>query len=492
MFGSFKRDAGAAPRLAALDAVHTRIMVADDDLTITYMNPAVVELMREAEADLRRELPRFNLATLIGSNIDVFHKNPTHQRQMLAGLNKPHAATIKVGRHVFDLLVTPLRQDGRRLGYVVEWADAKERLLNLDYAAQMKAVDRAQAVVAFAPDGTLLQANENFLQAMGYSPAEVAGKHQSMFIDPAQRDSADYKEFWAALRRGEPQAGQFRRIGKGGRPVWVEGSYNPILDMHGKVTKVVKFASDVTSQIALLADLKKLIDINFGEIDGAIDRSTREAGSASHAAEETSSNVQMVAASAEELAASIAEIAHNMAKSRTATEDAFAQANAGGESTGQLTNAAQAMNGVVGLIQGIAGQINLLALNATIEAARAGDAGKGFAVVASEVKNLANQAAKATEQISREIEGIQATSATVAAALTAIRGAVEAVREHVAVTASAVEEQSAVTRSMSANMQSAANAVQTVSGNITEIASAVHQAAGAVTKTKEAAAVLVH
>ncbi|WP_431268509.1 methyl-accepting chemotaxis protein [Dankookia sp. P2] len=362
----------------------------------------------------------------------------------------------------------------------------------LDYAAQMKAVDRAQASIAFSPDGTVLHANENFLKAMGYTLAEIRGQKHAIFVEPHQRDSPEYQGFWAALRRGEAQAGQFRRIGKDGRTVWIEGSYSPILDVHGKVAKVVKFANDVTAQIALLGDLKKLIDINFGEIDGAIGLSAREAGSATQAAEETSSNVQMVAASAEELAASIAEIAHNMAKSRTATEDAFAQANAGGESTGQLTHAAQSMNGVVGLIQGIAGQINLLALNATIEAARAGDAGKGFAVVASEVKNLANQAAKATEQISREIEGIQATSTAVAAALAAIRGAVEAVREHVAVTAAAVEEQSAVTRSMSANMQTAANAVQTVSGSITEIASAVNQVAGAVTKTKEAAAVLVH
>jgi methyl-accepting chemotaxis protein len=149
------------------------------------------------------------------------------------------------------------------------------------------------------------------------------------------------------------------------------------------------------------------------------------------------------------------------------------------------------MNGIVGLIRSIASQINLLALNATIEAARAGEAGKGFAVVASEVKNLAVQAAKATEQISGEIEGIQATSTQVADALGAIREAVTSVRESVALTAAAVEEQSAVTRSMSANMQSAAGAVSTVSASVTEISAAVLQAAQAVAKTKQAARVLV-
>ena len=148
------------------------------------------------------------------------------------------------------------------------------------------------------------------------------------------------------------------------------------------------------------------------------------------------------------------------------------------------------MNGIVGLIRSVASQINLLALNATIESARAGEAGKGFAVVASEVKNLAVQAAKATEQISAEITGIQTTSVAVADALGAIRDAVTMVRDSVTVTAAAVEEQSAVTRDMSANMHNASTSVHTVSNNITEIAAAVLAAGQAVSKTKEAARVL--
>ncbi len=180
-----------------------------------------------------------------------------------------------------------------------------------------------------------------------------------------------------------------------------------------------------------------------------------------------------------------------MSNSRLATENAFEQTVAVGRNTDMLAGAAKAMSGIVGLIRSIASQINLLALNATIEAARAGEAGKGFAVVASEVKNLAVQAAKATEQISGEIEGIQVTSTQVADALGAIREAVTSVRESVALTAAAVEEQSAVTRSMSANMQSAAGAVSTVSASVTEISAAVLQAAQAVAKTKQAARVLV-
>ncbi len=490
MFGVKNKRGSLESKLMALDMVRAKIMIADDDLNIIYMNSSVFALMREAEADLKKELPRFNVDTLIGSNIDIFHKDPTHQRRMLAGLEKQHSATISVGTHMFDLLVSPLRDGNTRLGYVVEWADAKERLLNFDYAAQLKAIARSQAVISFKPDGTILDANENFLQTMGYSLDEVVGQNHSVFVTAEHRNSGEYRAFWDKLRKGEYQAAQFRRVAKSGKSVWIEGSYNPIFDERGRVMKVIKFATDVTDQISLLADLKSLIDINFGEIDGAIESSTSEASSAARAAEETSGNLQMVAASAEQLAASIAEISQNMAKSRTATVAASTQAAESSESTQRLTAAAHAMTGIVGIIQNIAGQINLLALNATIEAARAGDAGRGFAVVASEVKNLANQAAKATDQISKEIEDIQATSTAVAEALTAIRSAIDGVCEHVNVTASAVEEQSAVTLSMSTNMQSASNAVRTVTMNMTGIVSAVSQAAGAVAKTKDAAVVL--
>lgn len=478
-------------KVASLSAIGANVMIADNNLNITYMNPAVMALMQEAETDLKKELPRFSVATLIGSNIDVFHKNPSHQRTMLAVLQKPHNATIRVGSRAFDLLVSPLFEKGKRIGFVVEWADAKYRLQNLDYAAQIAAISRSQAVIEFTIDGIIVNANDNFLNSMGYSLDEVKGKHHRMFVEPAQQSSREYAEFWERLKRGEYQSAQYKRIGKNGKEIWIEGAYNPILDMTGKVVKVVKFATDITDQIKLLGDLKTLIDQNFGEIDGAIDLSTSEARSAAQAATETSNNVRSVADMAGQLASSITEIAQSMANSRQATDNAFNQAVAVGKNTDSLAEAAQAMNGIVALIRNIASQINLLALNATIESARAGEAGRGFAVVASEVKSLAIQASKATEQISAEIDGIQSTSSEVAVALVAIRDAVTTVRESVTLTASAVEEQSAMTRGMSESMQSASSAVSTVSTNINEISSAVLQVADAVTKTKQAARVLV-
>ncbi len=356
--------------------------------------------------------------------------------------------------------------------------------------AKLAALDKSQAVIEIGLDGTILTANRNFLDAMGYELAEIVGRHHSLFVEPATRASPDYAAFWAALGRGEFQAAQYKRIGKGGREIWIQASYNPILDASGRPYKVVKFATDITAQVALLNDLRHLIDTNFAEIDRAIVRSNDQAEQATRSAQDTSGNMQTMAAASEELAASVNDIAQSMAKARGATDTAFDQTRSAGEFTTRLSDAASAMGGIVGLIQNIAGQINLLALNATIESARAGEAGRGFAVVAQEVKNLANQAARATEQIAGEIDGVQAVSTSVVSSLEAIRASVASMRDTVVATAAAVDEQSAVTREMSANMQSTADAVQQISGNVTAITGSVAQVDRAVATTKEAARVL--
>ena len=248
MLGNIFKINGNA-KADALDSLGANVMMADEKFNITYMNRSVTELLQQAEPELKRELPRFSMATLIGSNFDVFQTNPAHQRNMLATLTRPHAATIQLGGRVFDLLVIPIMDKGKRTGFAVEWTDARDRLLNLDYAAQSAAIGRSQAVIEFNPDGTILTANENFLKTMGYRLEEIKGKHHSMFVDPSERDGREYREFWANLGRGEYQAGEFRRIGKGGKEIWIQGSYNPILDTAGKVAKVVKFATDVTERV---------------------------------------------------------------------------------------------------------------------------------------------------------------------------------------------------------------------------------------------------
>ncbi|MFH1345132.1 MAG: PAS domain-containing methyl-accepting chemotaxis protein [Pseudomonadota bacterium] len=321
-----------------------------------------------------------------------------------------------------------LDEDGKPFKVVKLATDVTEqKLQTADLAGQIAAIGKSQAVIEFNMDGSILTANENFLHAMGYSLGEIQGKHHRIFVEPAERDSAEYREFWANLNRGVYQAAEYKRIGKGGKEVWIQASYNPILDLNGKPFKVVKYATDVTAQV--IARMRN---------------------------ERVCTMMESVAAGAEELNASVREISAAMTKSKQTASTAVEQVESADQQAQRLSAASESMSSIVGLIGNITGQINLLALNATIESARAGEAGRGFAVVASEVKNLANQAKQATDKIGEEIGNLNGISGDVVAALNAIKKAIQDVNEYVTSTAAAVEEQSAVTSEMSTSMQRAA------------------------------------
>jgi len=290
-------------------------------------------------------------------------------------------------------------------------------------------------VIEFNLDGTIIRANENFLATLGYTLGEIQGQHHRMFVEQAERDSAAYGEFWASLNRGQFQAGEYKRVGKGAKEVWIQASYNPILDLNGKPFKVVKYASDITRQV--------LVRMGNERVRGMMEQ---------------------VAAGSEELNASVREISEAMVKSKETAMSAVDKVVQADSEARRLSDAAQAMSGIVELIGNITGQINLLALNATIESARAGEAGRGFAVVASEVKSLANQAKQATDKITTEIESLNGISGDVVSALESIRSAIQGVSEYVTSTAAAVEEQSTVTSEMSSSMQRAAAEAAAIAG----------------------------
>lgn len=317
----------------------------------------------------------------------------------------------------------------------------QDRLRRADVAGQIAAINRSQGVIHFDMDGTILDANENFLGVVGYRLDEVCGQHHRTFVEPSHAQSAEYLQLWEALRRGEYRAGVFKRLGKGGRAVWIQASYNPIFDVEGQPFKVVKYATDITAK-------------------------TAAQHAATGASGQTLMNVQTVASAAEELSASIGEIAQSLARSRGEVDAIHDQTIVADRSTAKLKDAAASMNGVVQLIQGVGQQINLLALNATIEAARAGEAGRGFAVVAGEVKNLSNQVTQATSRIAQDIHGMQGIAEEVVAALLSIVQALESVRETVTGVASAVEEQSAVTQEISSSMQTAAQGVSEINTSL--------------------------
>jgi len=399
----------------------------------------------------------------------------------------------KGGREVWiQATYNPILDRSGKVVSVVKFATdvTARKLEDAAVRGQIDAINRAQAVISFTPEGIVTDANDNFLGTLGYRREEVVGKHHSMFVDPSERNDPTYKVFWEDLRAGKFKTDEFRRIGKGGKEVYIQATYNPIFDMSGRLVKVTKFATDITGAVSrrkARQTAQSEITHELGEVANMVARSNTEASEANGIAGTTASNVQAVAAGAEELAASVAEISRQVSVALSVSEDAVTQAETATKVVSGLASAAQKIDQVVELINTIAGQTNLLALNATIEAARAGEMGKGFAVVASEVKQLAAQTSKATEEIAAEIAGVQAITTEAVSTIAGISTTITRINDVSSSIASAVEEQAAVTQDMSGNMQTAARGVERIATSLSEISRSV-QSIHAATDSLQAAA----
>jgi methyl-accepting chemotaxis protein len=387
----------------------------------------------------------YSLSEIQGKHHSIFvppgERNSAAYSEFWAALNRGEYQVAeykrigKGGKEIWILATyNPLLDERGKPFGVVKFA--AQKLMNADLSGQMDAIGKSQAVIEFKLDGTIIHANENFQRTFGYTLGEITGRHHSMFVEQGVRESAPYREFWAVLNRGEFQAGEFKRVGRSGKEVWIQASYNPIFDLNGKPFKVVKYASDVTKQVLM----------RMGN-------------------ERVRAMMESVAAGAEELNISVREISEAMVKSRETAIGAVDRVASADTQAMRLSGATQAMSGIVELIGDITGQINLLALNATIESARAGEAGRGFAVVAAEVKSLANQAKQATDKIGAEIQSLNGISCDVVTALESIKKAIQNVSEYVTSTAASVEEQSTVTREMSSSMQRAADEARAIAAS---------------------------
>ena len=330
-----------------------------------------------------------------------------------------------------------------------------QKNLAADNAAKMEAISRVQAVIEFNLDGTVRDANENFLQTLGYKLEEIVGQHHRMFCEPVYTRSREYAGFWDELRRGQFIAAEFHRFGKGGKEIWIQASYNPVFDAQGRPSKVVKFATDITERkraegiiaqltgsLAKMAegdlsghidtqftgqyeDLRQAFNSSLERLQGivtslkAASRQLKTAtgeilSGANDLAERTTrqaATIEETTASIEQLSGAVMDNARRAADANVKAQAVAADAGHGGrvmrqanEAMGAIELSSAKISNVIGLIDDIAFQTNLLALNASVEAARAGDAGKGFAVVAVEVRRLAQSAAQASSEVKALVE----------------------------------------------------------------------------------------
>ena len=366
--------------------------------------------------------------------------------------------------------------------------------------AELAALSRTQAVIEFTLDGTIVTANDNFQSVLGYRLDEIKGKHHSMFCDPAYTASPEYKRFWAKLASGEFDSNQYKRIAKGGREIWIQASYNPVLDLQGRPFKVMKYATEITKQksewlqlVNTLRDTASQLSAASEELSATAsqlalnaDRTNTQAKGAAAASDDVTRGMTSLSANTEEMSASIKEISRGSSEGASVSKNTLTLARETNQKVTQLGVSSREIGSVIKVISSIAQQTNLLALNATIEAARAGDAGRGFAVVANEVKELAKQTAKATEEITNKINSIQSDSDAAVNAIGGIAKVIEQLNGISVSTAAAVEEQTATTSEVSRIVQVSSQAVGGISATIKTVLQASQESSIGASQSLEA------
>ena len=442
-----------------LDNVATNVMIADDALNIIYMNRAIHEMFAAAESDIRKDLPQFSRATLIGANIDIFHKNPAHQRRLLGQLTGPHRVLLQLGGRRFSLMVTPVSNDRRqRVGFAVEWLDRTAEVAVEEEVAEIVSAaargDFAQRVVVNGKSGFFLRLANDVNQLLSISEQ---GLDDIALVLGAMADG-DLTKTIAANYEGT--------LGR------LKDDANLTVNRLREIVDRIKQSTDAINTAAK--------EIAAGNQD------------LSSRTEEQASSLEETASSMEQLTSTVKQNAENSRQANQLAASAQQIAVRGGEIVGQVVQTMGAIHQssrkiaeIIGVIDGIAFQTNILALNAAVEAARAGEQGRGFAVVASEVRNLAQRSAAAAKEIkgliSDSVEKVETGNKLVDQAGQTMEDVVSSVRR----VATIMADISAASREQSSGIDQVCLAVTQMDEVTQQNAALVEQAAAAAESLEE-------
>ena len=473
------------------------------ELKINYINPASTRTLKTIE----QHLP-VNVDKMMGQCIDIFHKNPAHQRKLLSDpRNLPHRAQIQVGPEILDLLVSAITDNsGNYIGPMVTWDIITEKLAQENTIAQIKnMVDDAPLNIMRADkDFNILYMNnatETTLKGLEQHLSFRADQLMGKSIDIFHKNPAHQRKILS-----DPNNLPFDSTIQVG-PAILEITASAVYDKDKNYVGPMVTWADVTERKEMESREKKVMDqvteiaqtlagaaeeltATSQQMAGNAEETSAQANVVSAACEEVGNNVQTVATGTEEMSASIKEIAQNANEAAQVTSEAVKMAESANETVTNLGTASSEISDVIKTITSIAEQTNLLALNATIEAARAGEAGKGFAVVANEVKELANQTAKATEEISNKISSIQGNTKDAVDVIGSISQIITQINDISSTIASAVEEQSATTAEIGRNVGEASKGSSEITENISGVAAAAESTTAGANDTQAAAAEL--